>query len=129
MRWLASVMLVSGLLYQATRPVPEGIDEDEVTEEILARGKELYEGEGACASCHGENGKGGSSAPDLTDSAWIHSKGDLEGIRLTIWFGVSKEQMNDKSRELEMPPGGGLELDRDTLNAVAAYAWSLSQKK
>lgn len=128
MRMLATLMLVAGFLYQGTQPVPEGIDESEITGEMIARGKELYN-QDACVLCHGENGKGGDMAPDLTDSTWLHSKGDLEGIRLTIWFGVSKEQMKDKSHEYAMDPGGGLDLDRDRLNAVAAYAWSLSHRK
>ena len=100
----------------------------EITEAMLARGKELYN-QDACVLCHGEDGKGSAMAPDLTDDEWLHSTGDLEGIRRTVWFGVSKEMMKDKSREFAMDPGGGLELDGEDLNAVAAYAWSLGHER
>jgi len=34
---------------------------------IAARGQALYEGKGACTTCHRVNGKGALSAPDLSD--------------------------------------------------------------
>jgi len=113
---------------QGTDPLPEGISEDEISDELLAQGKELFN-QDACVLCHGADGTGSDMAPDLTDDEWLHSQGDLDGIRRTVWYGVSKEQFKDKSRPYEMNPGGGLDLDRDTLNAVAAYAWSLSHKE
>ena len=113
---------------QDTDSLPEGISEEEITDELIARGKELYN-QDACVLCHGDDGTGGDMAPNLTDDEWLHSEGDLDGIRRTVWFGVSKEQLKDKARPYAMDPGGGLDLDGDTLNAVAAYAWSLSHKE
>lgn len=121
-------LMASGIACQGTEPLPEGISENEITDEILAKGKELFN-QDACAICHTAEGTGSDKAPDLTDNEWLHSEGDLDGIRRTVWFGVSEEQIKDKSRPFEMNPGGGLDLDRDTLNAVAAYAWSLSNKE
>ena len=92
--------------------MPEGISEDEISDELLAQGKELYN-QDACVLCHGADGTGSDMAPDLTDDEWLHSQGDLDGIRRTVWYGVSKEQLEDKSRPYEMNPGGGLDLDRE----------------
>ncbi len=38
-----------------------------------ARGRELFEGQGACATCHRVNGKGPRVAPDLSDIGTIRS--------------------------------------------------------
>jgi putative heme-binding domain-containing protein len=38
-----------------------------------ARGQELFEGKGACATCHRVNGKGPRVAPDLSDIGAIRS--------------------------------------------------------
>ena len=115
------------LACQGTAPLPEGISESEITDDLLASGKDLFN-QDACAICHGADGKGSDKAPDLTDDEWLHSEGDLDGVRRTIWFGVSEEAIRDESRPFAMNPGGGLDLDQDSLNAVAAYAWSLSQQ-
>jgi len=42
----------------------------------------------ACASCHGDDGKGKTElgAPDLTDKSWIYG-GDAQSILATIWDG------------------------------------------
>ena len=125
---LLLLAIAGSYLLQGTEPMPRGIPEDEITDEILARGKELYNRD-ACVLCHGDDGRGGDMAPDLTDDVWLHSEGDFDGIRRTVWFGISKEKLKDKSREFAMDPGGGLDLDADDLNAVAAYAWSLSHRR
>ncbi|MCG8490529.1 MAG: cytochrome-c oxidase, cbb3-type subunit III [Sneathiellales bacterium] len=45
-----------------------------------------------CATCHGEDGKGGPEvgAPDLTDRNWIYG-GDSSSLRETIWNGRKGE--------------------------------------
>ena len=42
-----------------------------------ARGQTLFEGKGACASCHRVNGKGPRVAPDLSDVGAIRSPSQL----------------------------------------------------
>ena len=113
---------------QGPDPLPDGISEEEITDELIARGKELFHKD-ACNLCHGDDGSGGGMAPDLTDDEWLHIEGSFDEIRRTVWYGVSEDQMKDDSHPFAMDPGGGLDLDGDTLDAVAAYAWSLTQKK
>lgn len=114
--------------HQGPEPPPAGISEEEITDALISRGKEIFH-EDACNMCHGDEGAGGDMGPNLTDDEWLHSEGSFEEIRRTVWFGVPEDQMKDDSRMFPMDPRGGLDLDRDALDAVAAYAWSLSRKK
>lgn len=43
-----------------------------------ARGGEIFEGKGACLSCHRVNGKGSRKAPDLSEIGVLRSAGSLE---------------------------------------------------
>ena len=43
-----------------------------------ARGHAIFEGKGACVSCHRVNGKGSRKAPDLSDIGVLRSAGSLE---------------------------------------------------
>jgi putative heme-binding domain-containing protein len=43
-----------------------------------ARGRAIFEGKGACLSCHRVNGKGSRKAPDLSDIGVLRSAGSLE---------------------------------------------------
>jgi putative heme-binding domain-containing protein len=43
-----------------------------------ARGRELFAGKGACASCHRVNGRGPRVAPDLSDVGAVRSPGSLQ---------------------------------------------------
>ena len=43
-----------------------------------ARGQLVFEGKGACLSCHRVNGKGSRKAPDLSDIGSIRSAGSIE---------------------------------------------------
>jgi cytochrome c oxidase cbb3-type subunit III len=70
----------------------------------------------ACASCHGEDGKGmqAMGAPNLADNIWLYgSRVDdiIEGI--------------NKGRKNLMPAYTGV-IDEDKLHLLAAYVWSLS---
>src|SRR5699024_6090056 len=50
----------------APADLPEG-----VTEEMFAQGREIFNGEGICFTCHGTDGVGGPLAPDMTDGEWL----------------------------------------------------------
>lgn len=104
---------------QSPVPLPAG-----VTEAMLVTGKELFEGAGLCAACHGFDAKG-SVGPDLTDSAWLHHKGEYEEIFAQVVRGISAEE--SKTGAI-MPPRGGSSLTDAELRAVAAYVWSLSRR-
>jgi putative heme-binding domain-containing protein len=43
-----------------------------------ARGHTIFEGKGACLSCHRVNGRGSRKAPDLSDIGVVRSAGSLE---------------------------------------------------
>lgn len=91
---------------------------------MLEQGEKLFN-EGSCARCHGEGGKGGPWAPDLTDEQWEQTDGSLEQIREVIFWGVRRRDFKDPSRRFEMNPSGGMNLEWDQMRALAAYVWSL----
>lgn len=93
---------------------------------LLRRGGELF-AEGSCSRCHGKDGKGRATGPDLTDGVWEHSEGDLAGIRDTIFWGVRRRDFSDPKRRWEMNPGGGMDLEWEDYDALAAFVWSLSR--
>src|SRR5690625_2766380 len=72
-------------------PLPEG-----VTQEMVAAGKQVFEGNGICFTCHGMDGKGTALAPDLTGGKWLWvdpAAGDLLGqIEARIKEGVRSEE-------------------------------------
>lgn len=78
-----------------------------------ARGKEKF---GACAACHGPDGKGNPAlgAPNLTDKTWLYG-GSLASITETI----------NKGRNNQMPAFKEL-LGEGKIRVLAAYVWGLS---
>lgn len=102
-----------------SQPLPPG-----VTADMIARGKELFQGSGLCMACHGMDGKG-SVGPDLTDTLWLHHKGSYEEIIAQVIMGIPEDQ--SKSGAV-MPPRGGSALSDEEIRAVAAYVWSLSRR-
>lgn len=70
----------------------------------------------ACASCHGEDGKGlqAMGAPNLTDKVWLYGSG-IDAITEGI----------NKGRKNLMPAYKDV-IDEDKLHLLAAYVWSLS---
>lgn len=72
---------------------------------------------GACAACHGPDGKGNQAlgAPNLTDKVWLHGWGE-EAIIATITNG----------RNNLMPPQAS-RLSPEQVHVLGAYVWSLSQ--
>jgi len=92
------------------------ISEDELskqfTPEVLAQGKALYAAK--CAACHAPAG-GGLIGPNLTDSFWIHGKGQRADLYKIITEGVVDKGM----------PAWGEMLKSDELIAVVGYTHSL----
>ena len=135
-RWAGFCLVLASigttaLSAQDGSPLPTGVREwlerDQVQRwaQMIEEGNELFHGR-SCVRCHGEGGKEGRWGPDLTDSEWVQSDGDLQGIWETIFWGVRREDFSDSTRRFEMNPGGGARLEWDELSAVAAYVWSLS---
>lgn len=116
---------------QAQQPVADdsaGAVPDSVTPVRVLAGSDLFNG-GSCVACHAVGGRGtGRRAPDLSDAEWLHSPGDLKGIRHTIFWGVQKADFRAVTpRPFEMNPEGGMHLDREQLWAIASYVWTLSR--
>ncbi|HZV20406.1 MAG TPA: cytochrome-c oxidase, cbb3-type subunit III [Hyphomicrobiales bacterium] len=79
------------------------------------RGKAVFNGDGACASCHGEDGKGNQAvgASNLTANIWLYG-GSKDVIVKTIREG----------RGGVMPAWAG-RLDPETIKKLAVYVHSL----
>lgn len=87
---------------------------------MIALGDSVYHGligVASCQSCHGPQATGTSIGPNLTDGAWLHSDGSLQGILTTIQTGV----MTPREFTSIMPPYGGIPLPPEHARAVAAY--------
>ena len=72
---------------------------------------------GACAACHGVDGKGNQAlgAPNLADKIWLHGWGEQ-----TIVAMVNGGKNN-------MMPAHGTRLTAEQIRVLAAYVWSFSQ--
>lgn len=73
---------------------------------------------GACAACHGMDGKGNTAmgAPNLTDNTWLHGWGE-EAVVRAITNGFNNQ----------MPAQSG-KLNADQIHVLTAYVWGLSNK-
>lgn len=73
---------------------------------------------GACAACHGMDGKGNTAmgAPNLTDNIWLHGWGE-EAVVKAVTNGFSNQ----------MPAQMG-KLNADQIQVLTAYVWGLSNK-
>ncbi|WP_395695102.1 cytochrome-c oxidase, cbb3-type subunit III [Piscinibacter sp.] len=72
---------------------------------------------GACAACHGPDGKGNKAlgAPNLTDKVWLHGWGE-EAIVAMVNNGKTNV----------MPPQAS-RMTADQIHVLAAYVWNLAQ--
>ena len=73
---------------------------------------------GACAACHGMDGKGNPSlgAPNLTDDIWLHGFGEQAIINM-----VNNGKVN-------VMPAQEAKLTPAQIQVLAAYVWGLSNK-
>jgi mono/diheme cytochrome c family protein len=92
-----------------------------VTQEMVAQGGQIFN-EQICFSCHGANGVGTALAPALTDQEWLNTDGSYEGIMGVVRNGVSEPVQFPAP----MPPMGGIQLNDEQIQQVAAYVYSLS---
>ncbi len=77
-------------------------------------GKEKF---GACAACHGADGKGNKAvgAPNLTDKIWLHGWGEAAIV-----------EMVNNGKTNVMPPQAS-RMTPEQIHVLAAYVWNLSQ--
>ena len=73
---------------------------------------------GACAACHGADGKGNQAigAPNLTDKVWLHGWGEAAIVDI-----VNNGKTN-------IMPQHASRLSPEQIKVLAAYVWSLSHK-
>lgn len=89
----------------------------EVTEEMIAQGRLVYQSAGTCFACHGAGLEGGPIAPNLKDSQWKSSTGDFASILEVVRNGVSGTAM-------AAYPGG---ITDEQAQQVAAFVWAVAQ--
>ncbi|TMQ32983.1 MAG: cytochrome c [Planctomycetota bacterium] len=124
----AAIMTAASLVIAAAPCRAQEAGSAQPTAAQISLGESIFLGKeagGTCWGCHGKNGKGTGNAPDLTDATWLDADGSLGSIESTITSGVPKP----KKFAAPMPPMGGGKLSPDQVKAVAAYVYSLSQKK
>ncbi|GEM_PF-2957318 len=84
-------------------------------------GKDLYNGKGGCAACHGETGKGdgptGVAVKAANFTAGFKKGGDLAGVSATIKNGVPGTAM----------AGYGAQLNDEEIKLIAEYVIELSK--
>jgi mono/diheme cytochrome c family protein len=120
------VVLIGGLplVGAATgNPAPQTLPPG-ATAAMVAAGKTVFDGPGACYTCHGQGGVGTGLAPNLTDATWLHSDGSFPAIEKTVNEGVAAP----KAAIIPMLPKGGAQINAEQVKAVAAYVWTLSHK-
>jgi cytochrome c oxidase cbb3-type subunit III len=74
---------------------------------------------GACAACHGQDGKGNPAmgAPNLTDDIWLHGYGENAIIAM-----INTGKVNQMPAQVE-------KLTEAQIHVLASYVWRLSHKR
>jgi mono/diheme cytochrome c family protein len=123
------VLMVAGLTWAGTLPIraQEAMDRspEGVTDSAVAVGWALFRGAASCSGCHGVEGRGSESGPDLTDAAWLHGDGSYRMISQLILHGVTRYESTEGK---PMPMRGWAPVNDDEVRAVAAYVWSIGRK-
>lgn len=100
-------------------PLPEG-----VTQEMVALGDALFNGNGNCHACHGRAGTGAPLAPAVNDASWIHIDGSFDQLVSIIAQGVPQPAQYPAA----MPPRGGAAIDDEQVRQIAAYVYAISRQ-
>ncbi|MEY4975428.1 MAG: Cbb3-type cytochrome c oxidase subunit CcoP [Pseudomonadota bacterium] len=79
-------------------------------------GKTKY---GACAACHGADGKGNTAlgAPNLTDDIWLHGWGENAIVAMI------------NNGKINVMPAQATKLTEGQIHVLASYVWGLSNGK
>ena len=92
-----------------------------VTAAMIQEGNTIFHGPGNCFTCHGQDAKGTSLAPDLTMTThlWVSAYPTYVDL-------IKKGVPQPKQHPAPMLPRGGSTITDEQVAAVAAYEWSLS---
>lgn len=118
---IGSLVSAAPLAAQADIAIPDSLPPG-VTPHMVRHGRQIFEGAGGCANCHGEDAHG-SLGPDLTDDNWWHAKGNYLEVVSQILVGVPS---NKSVSGVAMAPKGGANLTDHEVQSVAAFVWKLS---
>jgi mono/diheme cytochrome c family protein len=88
----------------------------EITANLLDTGRQIFHGQGVCASCHGADMGGTAVAPNLKDGSWRNGSGSYADILSVVRNGVGGTAMAPY-------PGG---ISDEMAKQVAAYIWAVS---
>ena len=101
-----------------------GLHSAESREEIIQKGKELYNGAGSCVACHMADGKGQKgNIPPLAGSDWL-KEGSERSIAISLRGLAGPIKVNGKKYYAAMPPQ--LLFDDEKLAYILSYvnnAW------
>ncbi|GGE70107.1 cytochrome c oxidase cbb3-type subunit 3 [Pedobacter psychrotolerans] len=99
-------------LQKSANAIDENTVKVDITETVLADGKNIFDGN--CKVCHGDKGQG-IIGPNLTDEYWLHG-GGINNVFKTIKYGVPEKGMISWEKN----------LNPKQISAVANYILSLS---
>lgn len=121
----AQVQSTAAYIWSASHPEAGDSLPPGVTVEMVERGEQVFNGEGACALCHGSDATG-LLGPDLTDDVWLDAKGAYKTIGRIIAEGISEDASTGGTA---MPPRGGSGISEADIERVAAYVWYVSHRE
>ena len=94
------------------------------TPEMIAQGRTLFSGQGRCAVCHGQGGRGGQLGPNLQDNEWIWVD-PAQPVRPQVAAIIRTGIENPRQHPAAMPAMGGGTLTEEQVQALAAFVESL----
>jgi mono/diheme cytochrome c family protein len=94
--------------------------------EAIAAGQKLYQGQGGCTACHGENGVGAADGPSLVDGPWTQGDGSFAWLlHMTRHAGWGMRGRDGEPQRMRGPTT----LDSAQVQRVTEYVYSISRAK
>lgn len=129
------VVVVSAVVLSHRLPEPRTIHRSDAIppSKAIERGRLVY-GQYGCASCHGDDGKGGFANPNSETDEKVpavvfvqegYTKPELRDYLLKGNQKVGKERADGPAPPYCMPGGSGLGMSRNAASDLGEYLWSL----
>lgn len=101
-----------------------------ITPAMISRGRELFHGRGegasSCSTCHGVNGGGAATGPELRTGNFRNITGKYHSIIEVVTVGVAEPK---QFVGMIMPPMGGVQMSDEDIRAVSAYVYTLAPEE